>query len=104
MTELSSSARIMRGFSRIGIGATALAAVSTILVTISDYRSTTQWAGLPVANPSDQFDPDKFLAEAALKSGALTVLTGLGVTGAACLAIFGFFRGFGWVVAGFAGD
>jgi hypothetical protein len=28
----------------------------------------------------------------------------MGITGAACLAVFGFFIGLGWVIAGFARD
>jgi hypothetical protein len=40
----------------------------------------------------------------ALSSAALTGAIGLGITGAACLAVCGFFSGLVWVIAGFARD
>jgi hypothetical protein len=161
---IGSSARIMRGFSRIGVGAAALTAVLGLAITVSvafnDYKSATQWPGTPVGNfdpaayGAKPFDPDEFLAQTApevvkrppktgmfddlipppkgrllsdaevglapqhsgpfgwflnlnaeaFSSAALTVAIGLGITGAACLAVFGFFSGLGWIIAGFARD
>jgi hypothetical protein len=146
-----SSARIMRGFSRIGVGAAAITAVlgltATANLAINDYwpgnrvqTDPVAWGAFPEVNPSKSnippfdpskpyeiatknspnplisstpnpaskpFDPDEYLAFKrieALKSAALTILIGLGITGAACLAVFGFFSGLGWVIAGFARD
>jgi hypothetical protein len=70
---IGSSARIMRGFSRIGVGAAALTAMLgltvTVPVAINDYRSATQWPGtlvgranIPPFDPSKPFDADEFLA------------------------------------------
>jgi hypothetical protein len=44
--------------------------------------------------------PSRFNTEA-LSSAALTIAIGLGITGAACLAVCGIFGGLGWVIAGF---
>jgi hypothetical protein len=65
--------RIIRGFSRLGIATAVLVALCGALV-------TTALAGDPHANP-----------------GAI-----LGITGLLALAAWGFFRGLGWVLAGFA--
>jgi hypothetical protein len=40
----------------------------------------------------------------AIRAAIVTVAIGLGITGAACLAVSGFFGGLGWVIAGFARD
>jgi hypothetical protein len=40
----------------------------------------------------------------AFTSAMLTIAIGLGITSTACLAVFGFFSGLGWVIAGFARD
>jgi hypothetical protein len=192
MPELSSSARIMRGFSRIGVGAAALTAVSGLAITltmaVNDYRSATEWPGTLISKagestnvwagwtdrgPNSDISPwgakQPRLAEegdwgakqptyteerdaaikkglegpnpdiapwavgrpayteernAAIKRAAAeqsrwsfpsldrvafkaaipTALIGLGLTGAACLAAFGFFAGLGWMIAGFARD
>jgi hypothetical protein len=50
---IGSSARIIRGFSRIGIGAAVLIAVLGLAVAVSvafnDYKYATQWVGFPLA-------------------------------------------------------
>jgi hypothetical protein len=50
---IGSSARIMRWFSRLGVGGAILTAVLGLMVTVSaafnDYKYATQWAGFPVA-------------------------------------------------------
>jgi hypothetical protein len=47
------AARIIRDFSRVGIGAAAIVAISglalTAIVADRDYETTTQWPGTPVA-------------------------------------------------------
>jgi hypothetical protein len=92
----SSSGPILRGFSRLGIGCAVLIAMIGVAVTativIDDYN---RWAGgssppAPDAPATSTFVP--------------TVLIGGGITITACLLIIGFFRGLGWVVAGFARD
>jgi hypothetical protein len=70
--------RIARGFSRLGIWAAGLVGI----------------AGLTVTGMAVYFN----------NFGADAILTGLALTGALALAAFVFFRGLGWVLAGFAKD
>jgi hypothetical protein len=95
----SSSAPILRGFSRLGIGCAVLIAVIGVAVTaiivMDDYS---RW----VAGSSP---PGGFaLNPPPISTFVPTVLIGGGITITACLLIMGFFRGLGWVVAGFARD
>jgi len=93
----SSSAPILRGFSRLGVGCAVVIAMIGVAVTativIDDYNrwvaGSSPSAGF-VAPPISTFVP--------------TVLVGAGSTITACLLIVGFFRGLGWVVAGFIRD
>ena len=71
------SARILRGFSRVGIGAAVLIGLLGLAVT----------ADLAARFPA-----------------TASVANLLGITGAVSLVVFGFFRLVGWVVAGFARD
>jgi hypothetical protein len=95
----SSTAPILRGFSRLGIGCAVLVAMIGVVVTativIDDYN---QWAG--GSSPPAGFVPDA----PAISTFVPTVLIGGGITITACLLMIGFFRGLGWVVAGFARD
>jgi hypothetical protein len=95
----SSSGPILRGFSRLGIGCAVLIAMIGVAVTativVDDYN---RWAG-------GSSSPAGFVLEPPpLSTFVPTALIGGGITIAACLLIIGFFRGLGWVVAGFAGD
>jgi hypothetical protein len=95
----SSSGPILRGFSRLGIGCAVIFAMIGVVVTatvvMDDYN---RWVGgsappagvVPGLPPISTFVP--------------TLLIGGGITITSCLLIFGFFRGLGWVVAGFARD
>lgn len=95
----SSSSPILRGFSRLGIGCAVLIAMIGVAVTatvvIDDYG---QWVG--GSSPPAGFAPDP----PSISTFVPTVLIGGGITITACLLIIGFFRGLGWIVAGFAGD
>jgi hypothetical protein len=95
----SSSGPILRGFSRLGIGCAVLIAMIGVAVTativIDDYN---RWIG--GSSPPAGFVPDPPPVSTFLP----TVLIGGGITITACLLIIGFFRGLGWVVAGFARD
>jgi hypothetical protein len=145
--QLSSSARIVRRFSRIGIGAAALTAMFGLAVTIdaafNDSQATGQrWLQYPVTKTASAPDmaylnyeenggraeaPNvRVLTDADLglappkHSGPFgwflnlnakrfnfamaTVLRGLLLTGMACLAMFDFFSGLGWVIARFTRD
>jgi hypothetical protein len=95
----SSSAPILRGFSRLGIGCAVLIAMIGVAVTatvvMDDYSRWVAGSASPTGvvvgpPPISTFVP--------------TVLIGGGITITACLLIIGFFRGLGWVVAGFARD
>jgi hypothetical protein len=71
-----------------------------------DYETATQWPGTPVAK-ADVLDVPPWVKyerinDEAFKTVRSTVLIGMGITGAACLAVFGFFGGLGWVIAGLA--
>jgi hypothetical protein len=109
---VGSSARIIRSFSRIGIGAAALVAISglalTAIVADRDYETATHWPGTSVAKADLPDVPPwvkyERINDEAFKTVRSTVLIGMGITGAACLAVFGFFGGLGWVIAGFARD
>jgi hypothetical protein len=107
-----SSARIIRGFSRTGIGAAGLVAILglalTAIVADRDYEAATQWpdtrvakADLPDVPPRVKYEG---INDEAFKTVRLTVLIGMGITGTASLAVFGLFGGLGWVIARFARD
>jgi hypothetical protein len=109
--------RITRGFKRIGIGAAVLMAVLGVTVTtsvaVNTYNNERGWSDVtsqPANIPASRaLANDVELApwdrdEAAFHIATTSALIGLGVTGAACLAVFGFFAGLGWVVAGFTRD
>jgi hypothetical protein len=67
----------------------------TATIVIDDYN---RWVG-------GSSPPAGFVADPPLVSTVLpTALIGGGITISACLLIIGFFRGLGWVVAGFARD
>jgi hypothetical protein len=113
----SFSARIMRGFKRIGIGAAVLMAMLGVTVTtsvaVNTYNNEMGWSDVlsqPAHIPASRaLANDIELAprerdEAAFHIATTSALIGLGITAAACLAVFGFFRGLGWVIAGFARD
>ena len=95
----SSSGPILRGFSRLGIGCAVLIAMIGVAVTatvvMDDYS---RWVG--GASPPAGFALDR----PPISTFVPTVLIGGGITIAACLLIIGFFRGVGWVAAGFARD
>lgn len=95
----SSNGPILRGFSRLGIGCAVLIAMIGVAVTatvvIDDYS---RWVG-------GSAPPAGFvLGPPPISTFVPTVLIGGGITITACLLIIGFFRGLGWVVAGFARD
>jgi hypothetical protein len=109
--------RIMRGFRRIGIAAAVLMAVLRVTATTSVAVSTydnergssdviSQPANIPgsraLANDVQLVPGER--DEAAFHIATTSALIDLGVTAAASLAVFGFFAGLGWVVAGFARD
>jgi hypothetical protein len=108
---IGSAARIMRGFSRIGIGAAALVAISglalTAIVADRDYDAT-QAPGTPVAKADLPDVPPwvkyERINDEAFKTVRSTVLIGMGITSTASLAVFGLFGGLGWVIARFARD
>jgi hypothetical protein len=79
------SNRITRGFSRLGIWAAVLVAICGAGVTAFAIVFA------PTPAPPD-FDAAKFAG------------IGLGITGVLALATFVFFRGLGWIIAGFARD
>jgi hypothetical protein len=94
-----SSGPILRGFSRLGIGCAVLIAMIgaavTATIVMDDYN---RWVG--GSSPPAGFVPES----PPISTFVPTVLIGGGITIAACLLIIGFFRGLGWVVAGFVGD
>jgi hypothetical protein len=111
------SVPIMRGFKRIGIGAAvvtaALGFAMTTGVAVNNYNTEKSWSNVmpqPANIPaSPALANDIELAprerdEAAFHIATTSAVMGLGVTAAACLAVFGFFAGLGWVVAEFARD
>jgi hypothetical protein len=149
----STSARIIRGFSRIGIGIAVVVAIigviATAVVALQNHNSANyefdKYACLLTANANVAVSGDRYksLTENAghcgyfssygtynslgwikigdaieqnghlvqrvtdaelVKLDVLTALAGLGITGAISLVIFGFFRGLGWILAGFASD
>jgi hypothetical protein len=111
MQQLRSSARIMRGFSRIGIGAAVLIAVTglaiTVGVAVSSYKSANSEVKPWYLTPDYEEGIRRVIAERshqARNAAMRSALIGLGITGATSLAIFGFFRSLGSVVAGFARD
>jgi hypothetical protein len=81
--------RIIRGFSRLGVGA-------AVLVAACGTGFTALAIVMPALDPSP---PPDLVAYAAKTAGI-----GLGVTSLLALAAFVFFRGLGWVLAGFARD
>jgi hypothetical protein len=94
-----SSAPILRGFSRLGIGCAVLIAIIGVVVTatvvMDDYNRWVGGSGPPAG---------VVLGPPSISTFVPTVLIGGGITITACLLIIGFFRGLGWVVAGFARD
>jgi hypothetical protein len=149
----SPSARIIRGFSRIGIGLAIISAITGVAVTggivvgnynrandeFDKYACLLRWnANAAVSGarykaltesaancgyfPSygaynslswirinDAIEQNGFIVERVtdferLRAEANTTIAGLGITGATSLVIFGFFRGLGWIIAGFARD
>jgi hypothetical protein len=95
----SSSGPILHGFSRLGIGCAILIAMIGVAVTatvvIDDYS---RWVGGSSPPAGLVLDPPP------ISTFVPTVLIGGGITITACLLIVGFFRGLGWVIAGFARD
>jgi hypothetical protein len=95
----SSSAPVLRGFSRLGIGCAVLIAMIGVVVTatvvMDDYS---RWVGGSAPPAGIVLGPPP------ISTLVRTVLIGGGITITACLLIIGFFRGLGWVVAGFARD
>jgi hypothetical protein len=85
MNKETSSARLIRGFSRFGVGAALLIALCG-----AGYTAFVI-AFAPMPAPRD-FDAAKFAG------------IGLGITGVSAFAAFGFFHGLGWILAGFARD
>jgi hypothetical protein len=122
------SNRIIRGFSRLGIGAAALVAIYGFLLTgiatVSEYRANRP--GILIFDPAThevfkttpsganiyvQIDgpPPPGLKEMVRHHtsslyAAKAAGIGLCITVLAALAVFGFFRGFGGIIAWFARD
>ena len=109
--------RIIRGFSRIGIGVTVLVTLAGAGVTVfassirySDAQS--QIANLPqkrvawrVQGYRDVEIEDSLAAfPTAAEAAAEAAGIGLGVTALLALSARGIFRGLGWVLAGFSRD
>jgi hypothetical protein len=118
--------RITRGFSRLGIVAAMLVVLGgagiTAAVSIDRYESETRWRtdhlvpppGFVVESPVPDcslgrhpcaptpvdYDPFHSPSEVAARAAGI----GLSITGVLALAAFGFFRGIGWIVTGFARD
>jgi hypothetical protein len=81
--------RIIRGFSRLGVGA-------AVLVAMCGAGFTAVAIVMPALDPY----PPPDLAAYAIKTAGI----GLGITSLLALAAFVFFRGLGWVITGFARD
>ena len=122
------SNRIIRGFSRLGIGAAVLTAiygsVLTGVATLSEYTdnspgiliydsathqvSKTRPSGANIYAQIDGPPPSGLNELVRHRTPALYAAkaagVGLGITVLAALAVFGFFRGLGWITVGFARD
>jgi hypothetical protein len=94
--------RITRGFSRLGIGAgvaTVLCGAGLTSIFAADqYERLTRAALVAAPSMFDDLIPPPIVV--AGKSAAI----GLGVTLLLAFAAYGFFRGLGWIIAGFARD
>ena len=88
------SNRIIRGFSRLGIGAAVLTAIYGLVPNI--------YAQIDDPPPTGLNELVRHRTPALY--AAKTACVGLGITALAALAVFGFFRGLGWIIAGFARD
>lgn len=88
-------------------------------VTDADWNAAFAVRNLPPGFVLDVRDPSKFPAEWTIVrhrsdyyqfinsrafAAGQTFAIGLGITAAISLAVFGFFRGMGWVISGFAQD
>jgi hypothetical protein len=108
----SASARIIRGFSRIGIGSVVVVAIVGVAVTttvvIDEWVRISSLPDAPWLAYAPKLEASSahgwWSSDPVLGSAVSNVLAGLAITGIASLVIFEFFRGLGWIIAGFARD
>jgi hypothetical protein len=128
--DTKSAVRIIRGFSRLGVGAAILVMLCgaglTAMVVSDQYAQSKGKGHISVAGPggvtvkfptgTDWPTIYKVLgSQASVQSAEYPTVSptdeatriaviGLGITAAMALAAWGFFRGVGWMLAGFARD